>query len=207
MKKVIVFLMSVIMLASLATAALAANDEEKAPAKESKSGAAGGNFSVGGGPVGNVFIVDSNPDLNPGAGGYLFFDYRWSPQFSTQFGFMISDQDGTGISKGDDDILLMGFPTFDLKFYMLSNPSRWDPYALIGMGIYILTEGSVSNGTKAVGIGANLGLGFDYYVSEKLSLGLGAIFRSIGLIDSTNSTNNGTALFPFTMLGNIAYHF
>jgi len=40
---------------------------------------AAGNFSVGLGPVGNVYVVDSNPELDPGIGGYVYFDYRWSP--------------------------------------------------------------------------------------------------------------------------------
>lgn len=169
--------------------------------------ASAGNFSVGLGPMGNVYVVDTNPELDPGVGGYIYFDYRWSPQFSTQFGVLVTDQDGTGISKGNNDIVLLGIPTFDLKFYILSTPNRWDPYALIGMGVYAIAEGSARSGGTAVGIGANLGLGTDYYVTEKFSFGLAAIFRSIGLIDSTTGPNNGKALFPFSMMGNVAYHF
>lgn len=177
------------------------------PQHESHGKGVGGNFTIGLGPVGNIFVVDSNPELGPGVGGYVFFDYRWSPQFSTQFGVLVTTEDGTGPQKGDDGIALLGIPTFDLKFYMLSNPSRWDPYAILGMGIYATSEGSQSNGTKAVGIGADLGLGTDFYISEKFSVGLAAVFRSIGLIDSTRAHNNGTALFPFSMMGNVAYHF
>jgi outer membrane protein with beta-barrel domain len=168
---------------------------------------AGGNMSVGLGPTGNIFIVDSNPDLDPGIGGHVYFDYRWSPQFSTQFGVMVTTQDGTGISNGDDGIVLMGIPTFDLKFYILSEPSRWDPYGLIGIGLYSITEGSADNGTTAFGVGANIGLGTDFYITEKFSVGVSAIFRSIGLIDSTSGPNNGTSLFPFSMMGTVAYHF
>lgn len=168
---------------------------------------AAGNYSVGLGPVGNVYVVDTNPELDPGIGGYVYFDYRWSPQFSTQFGVLVTTQDGTGISTGDNGIEFLGIPTFDLKFYILSTPSRWDPYALIGMGVYATTEGSVNNGTWAVGIGANLGLGTDFYITEKWSVGLAFVFRSIGLITDTGGSNNGTALFPFSMMGNVAYHF
>ncbi|HPW45240.1 MAG TPA: outer membrane beta-barrel protein [bacterium] len=167
----------------------------------------GGNFSVGLGPVGNIFVVDSRPELDPGIGGYVFFDYRWSPQFSTQFGVVVTTEDGTGISDGDNGIEFLGIPTFDLKFYVLKEPSRWDPYALIGMGVYAVTEGTAKDGTTAVGIGANMGIGTDFYITESLSVGLAAIFRSIGLIDSTSGPNNGTALFPFSLMGNIAYHF
>jgi len=171
------------------------------------AGSAAGNYSVGLGPVGNVYVVDTNPELDPGIGGYVYFDYRWSPQFSTQFGVIVTTQDGTGISSGDNGIEFLGIPTFDLKFYILSEPSRWDPYGLIGMGVYATTEGSVNNGTWAVGIGANLGLGTDFYITEKWSVGLAFVFRSIGLITDTSGSNNGTALFPFSMMGNVAYHF
>ena len=168
---------------------------------------ASGNYSIGIGPFGNVYVVDSTPELSPGIGGYLFFDYRWSPQFSTQFSVMVGVQDGKGVSDGDNNILFMGIPTFDLKFYLLTNPSRWDPYGLIGVGFYTVTEGSADNGTTALGIGANLGIGTDFYITERFSLGMAAIFRSIGLIDSTSGGQNGTALFPFSMQGNFAYHF
>ncbi len=170
-------------------------------------GNAAGNFTVGIGPAGNVYVVDSSPELDPGIGGYLFFDYRWSPQFSTQVSVLVTTQDGTGISDGDGGIEFLGIPTFDLKFYLFSEPSRWDPYGLIGLGVYAVTEGSQNNGTWAVGVGADIGLGTDFYLTEKWSLGLQFIFRSIGLIDSTSGSNNGTALFPFSMLGNVAYHF
>jgi len=166
-----------------------------------------GNFTVGLGPMGNIYVVDTNPELDPGIGGYVYFDYRWSPQFSTQVSVLVTTQDGTGISAGDGGIEFLGIPTFDLKFYIFNTPSRWDPYGLIGMGVYATTEGSVDNGTWAVGIGANLGLGTDFYITERWSVGLAAIFRSIGLITSTSGNNNGTALFPFSMMGNVAYHF
>ena len=175
--------------------------------KSAMAGSTAGNFSVGLGPVGNIFVVDSNPELDPGVGGYVYFDYRWSPQFSTQLGVLVTTEDGTGISRGDNGIEFLGIPTFDLKFFMLSSPSRWDPYALIGMGFYAISEGSTNNGTVAVGIGANLGLGFDFYITEQFSLGFATIFRSIGLIDSIGGNRNGTALFPVSILGNVAYHF
>lgn len=169
--------------------------------------AAGGNYTIGLGPVGNIFVVDANPELDPGVGGYLYFDYRWSPQFSTQFGVLVTTEDGRGISDGDNGIEFLGIPTFDLKFYILKDPSRWDPYGLIGMGVYAVTEGTTKNGTTAVGIGADIGIGCDFYVTEALSLGLSTVFRSIGLINSISGDNNGSSLFPVSIMGNIAYHF
>ena len=171
-----------------------------------QSAKAVGNFSMGIGPVGNIFIVDAKTPLDPGPGGYLYFDYRWSPQFSTQVSVMVSTQDGAGSSNGDNGIEFLGIPTFDLKFFFLANDSRWDPYALLGAGVYAISEGTRNNGTVEVGLGTNLGFGLDYYVSEQLSVGGAAIFRSIGLIDSTSGSNNGTALFPFSMMANVAWH-
>ncbi|MFH1653818.1 MAG: outer membrane beta-barrel protein [Pseudomonadota bacterium] len=163
--------------------------------------------ALGIGPVGNIFVVDSSPELDPGIGGQFYFDYRWSPQFSTQIGAMVTVQDGKGNNAGDNDIMLLGIPTFDLKFYLLSSPSRWDPYGFIGMGLYTLTEGSADNGTVAFGVGANLGLGCDYYISERFSVGLALVFRSIGLIDDVGGKNKGKALFPLSLTGGVAYHF
>ena len=200
------------MMIALFISTFAFADDDETPAKDSfsnapKASASGGNYSFGLGPIGNIFVVDSNPELSPGVGGFVFFDYRWSPQFSTQFSFLISMEDGKGRSKGDDNIDFFGIPTFDLKFFVLSTPSRWDPYGLVGVGIFLINEGSQNNGTKAFGIGADLGLGTDFYITEKFSVGLTAIFRSIGFIDSTSSGQNGTSLFPLSLMGNLAYHF
>jgi hypothetical protein len=85
--------------------------------------------------------------------------------------------------------------------------SRWDPYALLGFGFFILTEGSTDNGTTAIGVGSNLGLGLDYYFTEHISVGVSAIFRAIAMIQSFGGDHNGSALFPFSMAGNFSYHF
>lgn len=165
------------------------------------------NFAIGIGPMGNIFVVDASPEMEPGVGGYLFFDYRWSPQLSTQISIIVTTEDGQGISNGDNGIEFLGIPTFDVKFYLLSSESHWDPYVMGGVGIYAISEGTTSNGTFAVGMGANAGIGCDYYLTQKWSVGLMATFRSIGLIDSTSGSNNGTAVFPVSLAGNVAYHF
>lgn len=172
----------------------------------SSSGTTVGNYAIKIGPVGNIYVVDSNTELDPGFGGFIAFDYRFHPHFSAEAGVMATLQDGTGISAGDNNILLLGVPTFDLKYYFLGE-SRWDPYALLGFGFYALTEGSIDNGTSAFGVGANLGLGVDYFITEHISLGISAIFRAIALIESFSGNQNGSSLFPFSMAGNFAYHF
>lgn len=165
------------------------------------------NFTIGGGPLGNIFIVDARPELDPGVGGQLFFDYRWSPQISTQFSIIVTTEDGKGANSGDNGIEFLGIPTIDLKYYLLSSESHFDPYLMAGIGLYAVSEGTAGNGTFAIGAGANVGFGLDYYLTEKWSLGLAASFRSIGLVDSTSGNNNGTALFPFSLAGNVGFHF
>ena len=78
----------------------------------------GENFTLGVGPVGQFFVVDSRPELGPGVGGTVFIDYRWSPQLSTQFGVMVSTEDGKGSDNGDKGIEFLGIPTFDVKYYL-----------------------------------------------------------------------------------------
>ena len=172
----------------------------------SSNSAAVGNFAVKIGPVGNIYVVDSNTQLDPGVGGYIAFDYRFHPHWSAEVGVGVTLQDGTGISAGDNNTLLLAIPTFDLKYYFLGE-SRWDPYALLGVGFYTLTEGSANNGTTAVGIGSNIGIGTDFYITERFSVGVTASFRAIALIESIGGNRNGNSLYPFSMTGNFAYHF
>lgn len=164
-------------------------------------------YSVGLGPVGNIFAVESSPNLGPGVGGSLFFDYRWNPQLSTQIGLLVTDEDGKGVDSGDKNIFFIGAPTLDIKYYLLSSVSRWDPYLIAGVGFYLSSEGSVTNGSLAVGVGANVGVGCDFYFNDRWSVGTTATFRSVGLIDSTSGPKAGTALFPVSLTGNVAYHF
>jgi len=164
-------------------------------------------YTFGIGPVGNIFAVDTSPELDPGIGGLIFFDYRWSPQLSTQISIIVTTEDGKSANNGDDGIEFLGIPTFDIKYYLVSSVSRWDPYVLVGVGLYALSEGTRVDGTPAFGVGSNVGLGCDYYFNDRWSAGLTASFRSIALIDSTSGNNNGRAIFPVSLTGNIAYHF
>src|SRR3989338_7528316 len=125
--------------------------------------AGSGNFAIGGGPVGNLFVVDSRPEMTPGVGGHVYFDYRWSPQLSTTITILVTTEDGTGPDRADKGIEFLGMPSFDIKYYFINRPSRWDPYIHTGIGWYVVTEGSVNNRTISICLGANLGVGFDYY--------------------------------------------
>ncbi len=164
-------------------------------------------FSVGLGPVGNIFVIDTIPVLNPGWGGHTFFQYRFADQFAFQAAFILSTQSGTGVSAGDSGILFLGMPTVDLKYYFLRDAPRFDPFVSIGTGLYIMTEGGISNSTGGVGIGANLGAGFDYFFTPIVSAGFHGVFRSIAIISDFSTPSNSSAVFPFSLMANIAFHF
>ena len=164
-------------------------------------------FSVGLGPTGSIFLIDTTPVLSPGVGGHFFFDYRFHEQMAFSTSFLLSTQNGTSVSAGDDNILFLGMPAFDIKFYFLKDDPRFDPYAATGVGVYWLTEGNTSNSTGGVGFGTQLGLGFDYYLSEQISLGFEGVFRSIALIRDFGTPSGSTAIFPYSLQGNIAFHF
>ncbi len=164
------------------------------------------NMSVGVGPSGHFYFVNGNPALSTGLGGHIFFDYRWAPQISTQFSVNVTTQDGKRANSGDNDLLLFSIPTVDFKYYFLKSGGRFDPYGLLGVGFFLISEGSRSDGTFAVGFGADAGAGIDFYLTPTLSTNLAAVFHSIGMIGALKG-DNGSGLFPFATTGSLAFHF
>ena len=173
----------------------------------SRSAEARQGFAIGMGPVGNIFLVDTIPIIDPGIGGPMFFNYRFAEQLAFQTGFMLTSQDGTNVSNGDNGILFLGMPTVDLKYYFLKNDPKFDPYISTGLGLYWLTEGSRGDSTGGLGMGAQIGVGFDFYIADAVSLGFDGVFRSIGLITNLSTPSASTAIFPYSLMGNVAFHF
>lgn len=164
------------------------------------------NMSVGVGADGNFYLVDGSPRLGPGVGGHIYFDYRFAPQLSAQFTIRVTTQDGTGPQAGDQSILSLAIPEIAFKYYLFQNSTRFDPYGQLGLGFHMVSEGSRGDGTLAFGLGANVGIGADFYLTPALSLNTSLIFHSIGMIGSTGA-NNGAGLFPLVASGGVAYHF
>ena len=164
-------------------------------------------FAVGIGPIGNIFLVDTVPILQPGVGGHVFFQYRFHEQVAFETSFMMSTQDGRNVSTGDGGILFLGMPTLDGKYFFLKDDPRFDPYVAVGIGVYWLTEGRTSNNTGGIGLGAQIGAGVDYYVADNISVGFQGTFRPIALITSLGTPSASTAIFPYTLAGNVAFHF
>ncbi|MDO8518670.1 MAG: outer membrane beta-barrel protein [Deltaproteobacteria bacterium] len=159
--------------------------------------------------MGNIQLLNTAPQLDPGPGGGAFFDYRFNQRFSVTIDAWATTHDGDGPSEAEDSIQILGIPTFTIKLYLSDNESaRFDPYAGIGIGAYATTEGSVANGTNGVGLGAHIDTGFDYHISEVISAGFSGIFRSTALITNLNSSgNNALALIPYSLVGRVGFHF
>ena len=154
--------------------------------------------------MGNFFLTKSNPDLKIGPGGGLFFDYRFNQRWAIQTDLSVSFHNGKNASAGDQNILLLEVPSIELKFYMRSTEGKVDPYVSVGLGVYVLTEGSINNNSGGAGMGGNVGLGVDFYIIEQLSLGIAAKFRPIAIIQGGGRS---AGLINFGMIGMLAYHF
>ena len=163
-------------------------------------------FAVGLGPIGNIYLIDTRPVLDPGIGGHFFMDYRFHSNVAFETSFFIANQDGDDVDSAERNILLLGMPTFNLKYYFL-NHDRWDPFFSTGVGLYFLTEGTVENDKGGVGFGSQLGIGFDYYLARLISLGFTGTFRSVAVITNFKTPSDSTAIFPYSLEGNIAFHF
>lgn len=167
-------------------------------------------FGIALGPVGNIYLIDTTPVMDPGVGGAMSFQYRFHEQAAFETTFLMTSQDGDTDGRGtadDTGILFLGMPIFDVKFFLFSGDPRWDPYIATGLGLYWLTEGDNSNNTGGTGLGAQLGLGFDYYVSDILSLGFQGVYRSVAIITSLGTPSSSVAIFPYSLMGNVTFHF
>ncbi|MDO8528247.1 MAG: OmpW family outer membrane protein [Deltaproteobacteria bacterium] len=169
--------------------------------KKSTGGGAAGNYTIGMGPIGNFYLTDHHPEMSPGIGAIFYFDYRWAPELSTTTSVMMLMQNGTGSDKGENNIAFLGLPTFDVKYYFVTNPSRWDPYAAVGIGYYAVTAGARGRGFSS-GLGAQVGIGFDYYITKRISLGVSDYFRSVAMLGG-----GSTGLFAQSISGNFGFHF
>lgn len=164
-------------------------------------------FAIGLGPMGNIYVIDTIPVMDPGFGGFTYFQYRFAEQLAFKTGFFLTTQDGANVSSGDTGILLLGMPTLDLQYFFRQGRPKIDPYASLGTGFFMLSEGSIGNSTGGVGVGTSLGVGVDYYFSEAVSLGFEGSFRTIGIISDFGTPSSSAAIFPYSLMLSIGFHF
>lgn len=165
------------------------------------------NKTIGGIVYGSIPLVDTLPNVDLGIGGGAYFDYRMNQRFSVTLEAFAITQDGTSRSNGEGSIEFMGIPTVTFKIYFMDEGSKLDPYAGIGVGFFLLTEGNLSDSTGGAGLGAQVEVGLDYLLNDHLSVGVAGTFRSVGLITKLSGAANATTYMPYTLLGKIGYHF
>ncbi len=178
-----------------------------ATAAQAQDAPAGFSRTIGANLYGSIPLVDTLPVVDPGIGGGVYFDYRFNQRFSLTIEAFSIVQDGTGPSGGEGSLLFFGVPTGTLKIYLLKTTSKFDPYVGLGLGLYFLSEGNVSNSSFGVGLGAQIEVGFDYYLSDSFSVGVAGTYRAVGLINKLSGTANATTYMPYTLLGKFGYHF
>ena len=165
------------------------------------------NRTLGGSVFGSIQLVDTTPLVDPGIGGGAFFDYRFNHRYSIALEAFVILQDGRGTSAGEGSLNFFGMPTSTIKMYFLNNTTVIDPYFGIGLGLYMLTEGSISNNTFGIGIGAQIEVGVDFNVTDNLLFSVGGAYRSVGLINSFSGPANASTFMPYTLFGRIGYRF
>lgn len=165
------------------------------------------NRTVGGMIYGSVQLVDTLPIVDAGIGGGAFFDYRFNQRFSFQVESFIILQDGDRASLAEKGIEFFALPAGTLKIYPFKNTQRFDPYFGLGLGLYMLTEGDISNNTFGLGLGAQIETGVDINLADNLLLGVGGTYRSVGLLNSLSGTANASTYMPYTLFGRIGYRF
>jgi outer membrane protein W len=161
-------------------------------------------MAVSGFGGGNFQLTNTFPDLNVGAGGGVAFDYRFNQRWAIAASLSVFSHDGEGASQGDNGMLLLSVPDIDLKFYFFGQEHRIDPYATAGIGIGVLTGGSRSDNSGGAGLGAQAGVGSDFYLNNWFSLGFLAQLKTVALI---RNNSQSSALIFLTTVGNFAFHF
>ncbi len=162
------------------------------------------SMAISGFGGGNFQIINTFPELDLGAGGGIAFEYRFNQHWGIQTSLSVFDHNGSGPQKGDKGILLLNVPSIDLKYYLLGDEKRFDPFLRAGLGISVLTGGTVSNNSGGAGMGAQIGIGSDFYLNDAFSLGVEVQFKTAGIIRG-NSQSSAMIFLP--VLGNFTYHF
>jgi len=165
------------------------------------------NKTIGVNVYGSVPLVDTNPILELGIGGGMFFDYRFNERFGIQLESFFTTQDGKGTSAAEGSIEFVAIPAATFKIFILSELERIDPYFGVGIGFYWLTEGSIANNSAGFGLGAQIEVGLEFLVAQNLMMGVGGTYRSVGLINTLSGTANATTYMPYTLFGRIGYKF
>ncbi len=154
---------------------------------------------------GGVFsLTNTFPDLDIGAGGGIALDWRFNQRWALSTRLAVYEHDGEGLSSGDKGMLFMNLPDALLKFHFFADEKKFDPYAAVGIGLGVLSGGSLGDNSGGAGLTATVALGADYYLNDAFSVGLSTEFKTFGLI---RSNSQSSALIFLSALGHVTWHF
>jgi opacity protein-like surface antigen len=119
--------------------------------------------------------------LDDGAGVSLYGGFRVGERLALEVGWLGSLHNPSMVSTvwgTETDFLVLEALTADCRIY-LTRRGDLDPYLQGGLGFYFL--GSERFGLDAAGSGFQLGGGFDYYLADRLVLGLRVRYHGVAM--------------------------
>jgi hypothetical protein len=165
-----------------------------------------GGLYVGGGPAGAAIIGQSGgPELLDNGGGLaLFAGLRINPRLALELGWLGTFHNPAETGFGDVDYLVLNGFTGDARVYLGESGQTSEPYLQGGLGLYLLD--STYFGAQSVGSGFQLGGGYDFFLSQQISLGVRALYRGIAM-GPPDSNRNDTFLSAVTLDGSLKIDF
>lgn len=180
--------------------------------------------TIGGDFKGDTFLVGPSdiiiqPEIDGGFGFGIVAGYGFNNELSLELSYLVSSHDAEFIGESVD--VKYSVFNIDLKYSFLTSQAT-QPYLLVGVGFpkLVVEDGSETRSflpfrvgdAEYTGVGWNLGVGVDHYVTPNVSIGAGATYRIVkydeaeGVVGSgeigDSLKGNGFGL----MLG-AAYHF
>jgi len=142
--------------------------------------------------------------LGSGGGFEITLGGRVHRRVALELNWLSSFQsDRSGLYPGNAHVMVINGVTFDTRIFFLTR-GRFQPYATVGGGAYILGKGFASY--EGVGPGFEGGGGIDFWLSKHVTLGLNAKYRGIGLINA-GPLNEDNYISVITLGGDVTARF
>lgn len=177
--------------------------------------------TVGGDFDGKSFLVGPDdiiiqPEIDGGFGYGILAGYGFTPAWALELSYLASSHDAEFLG-GSGDVKYSAF-NIDLKYSLLTSQAT-QPYFRVGIGFpkLVVEDGSASflgqvGDAEYTGVGLNLGVGVDHYVTPHFSVGAGATYRIVeydeaeGVVGSGKIDDNLDG-DGFGLMLSAAYHF
>lgn len=145
--------------------------------------------------------------LEDGAGLSVYGGIRLNERLSLEASWLGSFHNPATVTNGywnETDYLVLEGLTADAKIH-LDRSGQLDPFLQGGIGFYWL--GSEHFGLDAVGTGFQLGGGFDYYLGERVALGVRGRYHGISMAPPDRYDGDNTFISAVTIEASLALHF